>query len=101
MTELPKTSKQALPRPCVMQVVRVSGTIKKAEEEAIKRARVAILRAKNEAGEGATDGLDVILGQPDREAPLGHSKGEGRSVLAGFETDGDEDDPGSDSDGEG
>lgn len=72
MTELPKTSRQALPRPCVMQVVRVSGTIKKAEEEAIKRARVAILRAKKEAGEGATDGLSAILGHPDQEAPLVH-----------------------------
>lgn len=101
MTELPKTSKQALPRPCVMQVVRVCGTIKKAEEEAIKRARVAILRAKSEADEGATDGLGAILGQPDQEAPLGHSEGKGVSVLAGFENDGDEEDPESDSDGEG
>lgn len=33
-------------RPCVIQVVRVSGTIKKAEEEAIRRARAAIKRAR-------------------------------------------------------
>lgn len=39
-----------------MQVVRVSGTIKKAEEEAVRRARGAILRAKREGGEGV-DGL--------------------------------------------
>lgn len=32
-------------QPCVIQVVRVSGTIKKSEEEAIRRARLAILRA--------------------------------------------------------
>lgn len=39
-----------LPRPidqiCVVQVVRVSGTIKKAEEEAIRRARAVIVRAQ-------------------------------------------------------
>ena len=31
---------------CVMQVVRVSGTIKKAEEEAVRRARLSIRRAQ-------------------------------------------------------
>ncbi|KAK4618142.1 Ribonuclease P/MRP protein subunit POP5 [Fulvia fulva] len=39
-----------LPKPidtvCVVQVVRVSGTIKKAEEEAIRRARAVIVRAQ-------------------------------------------------------
>lgn len=44
-----------------MQVVRVSGTIKKAEEEAIRRARDAILKAKREAGEGTLDGLMGLL----------------------------------------
>jgi len=32
-----------------MQVVRVSGTIRKAEEEAIRRARLSIVRAKRVA----------------------------------------------------
>lgn len=41
-TRLPKPVDQ----PCVMQVVRVSGTIKKAEEEAIQRARISIRRAQ-------------------------------------------------------
>ncbi|WPH04775.1 Hypothetical protein R9X50_00767000 [Acrodontium crateriforme] len=49
-----------LPRPverrCVMRIVRVSGTMRKAEEEAIRRARVAIQRAtgvaKGERNEG-------------------------------------------------
>ena len=41
-TRLPKPVDQA----CVMQVVRVSGTIKKAEEEAIRRARMSIRRAQ-------------------------------------------------------
>ena len=77
-----------------MQVVRVSGTIKKAEEEAIRRARVAILKAKKEAGEGATDRLSAILG---------HSETKGVNALAGFENDDDEDEDesGSGSDGDG
>ena len=41
-TRLPKPIDQA----CVMQVVRVSGTIKKSEEEAIRRARLHIRRAQ-------------------------------------------------------
>ena len=32
-----------------MQVVRVSGTVKKAEEEAIRRARLSIRRAQRQA----------------------------------------------------
>lgn len=32
-----------------MQVVRVSGTVKKAEEEAIRRARISIRRAQAQA----------------------------------------------------
>jgi len=35
-----------------MQVVRVSGTIKKAEEEAIRRARLSIVRARRAAANG-------------------------------------------------
>ena len=48
-----------------MQVVRVSGTIKKAEEEAIKRARAAILRAKRENGDESTDTVIGMLDQHD------------------------------------
>ena len=63
MTHLPKTKKQGLEVPCVIQVVRVSGTIKKAEEEAIKRARAAILKAKRDSG--GVDGLLGTLGGND------------------------------------
>ena len=70
MTELPKTSKFAQARSCVMQVVRVSGTIKKAEEEAIRRAKTAILRAKKEAAESATEGLNTILSQSGLDVDL-------------------------------
>lgn len=41
MTKLPK-----LDVPVVVRVVRVSGTIKKAEEEVIRRAKDIIMRAK-------------------------------------------------------
>lgn len=58
-TRLPKPIDQA----CVMQVVRVSGTIRKSEEEAIRRARLHIKRAQRLGGEtglpiAAAAGLD-------------------------------------------
>lgn len=62
MTHLPQLPSQRTPQPCVMQVVRVSGTIRKAEEEVIKRARVAILKARNDSQGGGSGGLDAILG---------------------------------------
>ncbi|KAM0438781.1 hypothetical protein ACHAPT_001540 [Fusarium lateritium] len=37
-------------RPCIFRVVRVSGTIRKAEEEAIRQAKMLILAAKEEPG---------------------------------------------------
>jgi ribonuclease P/MRP protein subunit POP5 len=47
---------------CVFRVVRVSGTIKKAEEEAIRRAREMILKAMREAGETVDSTLDDMFG---------------------------------------
>lgn len=44
-----------------MRVVRVSGTIKKAESEAIRRARGDIARAKR-GDTGVLSGLEEILG---------------------------------------
>ena len=61
-----------------MQVVRVSGTIKKAEEEAIRRARAAILRAKRENGDGSTDDVLGMLSQLDDDDALGLS-GKGKT----------------------
>lgn len=40
-------------RPCIFRVVRVSGTIRKAEEEAIRQARRLILAAKEQAAGAA------------------------------------------------
>lgn len=96
MTHLPKTSKEAQLRPCTMQVVRVSGTVKKAEEEAIRRARAAILRARRESGEGSTDGLLGILGKDDGEAFQG-----GENMTAGSDISDEENEMGVDSDRDG
>lgn len=36
---------------CVFQVVRVSGTVRKVEEEAVRRARDLVTRVRREVGE--------------------------------------------------
>lgn len=67
-----------LPKPldvaCVVQVVRVSGTIRKAEEEAVRRARGVIGRVRRaekgeeDEGEGEGDGdLSMVDGIEDRD----------------------------------
>lgn len=91
MTHLPTASKQSTttPWPCVFQVVRVSGTIRKSEEEAIRRARDAIMRAKRKDEEdgGAMMGLQAILrGSGDEGFGLGR-----KGIGVGIE---DEDDDG-------
>lgn len=76
-----------------MQVVRVSGTIKKAEQEAIRRARLSIQRAQRSAKRTALS--QTALGGSERaieEAPedidddLGFENG-----IEDAEEDGDED----------
>lgn len=47
---------------CVFKVVRVSGTIRKAEEEAIRRARELTIRAKKEMGEQSDATLEKLFG---------------------------------------
>ncbi|KAL4921425.1 Rpp14/Pop5 family-domain-containing protein [Aspergillus aurantiobrunneus] len=46
-----------LMRPCVFRVIRVSGTIRKAEEEAVRRARREIVRLRGAEEEGVLGGL--------------------------------------------
>jgi ribonuclease P/MRP protein subunit POP5 len=46
----------------VFQVVRVSGTIRKAEEEAIRRAREMILKTRREVGEEGDSTLTALFG---------------------------------------
>ncbi|CAC9889786.1 unnamed protein product [Aureobasidium pullulans] len=60
VTRLPKPIDQN----CVIQVVRVSGTIRKAEEEAIRRAKAAIIRV-TARDNGAEFILDKMLGKDD------------------------------------
>ncbi|KAK3621099.1 RNA-binding protein pop5 [Elasticomyces elasticus] len=52
-------------QPCVIQVVRVSGTIRKSEEEAIRRARLSIRQAEAAAksSNAATAGLAAATPQ--------------------------------------
>ncbi len=52
---------------CIFRVVRVSGTIRKAEEEAIRRAREMILRAKRSMGDKSGEALEAILGKPNNK----------------------------------
>lgn len=50
---------------CVVRVVRVSGTIRKSEEEVLRRARREIVRAKREGRGGEKEDeavLDGLLG---------------------------------------
>ena len=52
----------------MFRVVRVSGTIKKAEEEAIQRARQLILKARREMGEQSDSTLDSIFWKGEKHA---------------------------------
>ncbi|MCJ1305830.1 hypothetical protein MMC08_008647 [Hypocenomyce scalaris] len=90
ITQLPKASRNAQPRPCVLQVVRVSGTIKKAEEETIRRARVAILKAKRSTANGVVDGLEAILDDPGKGR--GRDGNEENTTMGIEDDDEDEDD---------
>ncbi|KAI0459506.1 Rpp14 family protein [Xylaria acuta] len=67
-------------KPCVFRVVRVSGTIRKAEEEAIRRARKLIFEAKGGQPAKVSDPLRNIFStsnRPKREAATRHpSEGE-------------------------
>jgi ribonuclease P/MRP protein subunit POP5 len=57
VTRLPKPHNT----PCVFQVVRVSGTIRKSEEEAIKRARETVRRAQNELEAGTSAAFNALM----------------------------------------
>ncbi|KAL8722138.1 MAG: hypothetical protein Q9225_001331 [Loekoesia sp. 1 TL-2023] len=90
MTHLPELSRQSTLQPCVMQVVRVSGTIRKAEEEVIRRARSAILKARTEGHDGDSSALNAILGSA-REDVEPKQLGKLDNLITGIE-DEDEDD---------
>jgi ribonuclease P/MRP protein subunit POP5 len=63
--------------PCVIQVVRVSGTIRKAEEEAIRRARLQIRLAQRTTGGEANAAVKAVDDVVDGEGDL--------AMLSGIE----------------
>ncbi|KAI1093050.1 Rpp14 family protein [Rostrohypoxylon terebratum] len=54
-------------KPCVFRVVHVSGTMRKVEEEAIRRARALIFAAQNDHNEKTDDPLSNIFGNPEQQ----------------------------------
>ncbi|KAI9870547.1 MAG: hypothetical protein M1830_004111 [Pleopsidium flavum] len=91
LSKLPKSSNKYGVQACVFQVVRVSGTIRKAEEEAIRRARATILKAKKETAERVGSGLDALLGEGDEEQrDPNESLGNSLGAESGVENNDDE-----------
>jgi ribonuclease P/MRP protein subunit POP5 len=72
---------------CVFRVVRVSGTIRKAEEEAIRRARELILKARREVSEQSKSTLESIFGKGED-----HAGGPTKDILQVDREDSDEED---------
>lgn len=81
VSELPPQRRGGTGVPCVVRVVRVSGTIRKAEEELIRRAKRDVVRAKM-----MQDGRDVLV-----RTPLVEQVGEVGTIedLSGEEDDSD------------
>ncbi|KAJ5770145.1 uncharacterized protein N7511_002196 [Penicillium nucicola] len=74
-------------RGCVFRVIRVSGTMRKAEEEAIRRARREIVRVKDAEERGVLGGLvggvGDVLGRVDMDVDV--DVGVGVGDLSGSE----------------
>lgn len=81
VTELPPQRRGGAGTPCVVRVVRVSGTIRKAEEELIRRAKRDVVRARM-----VQDGKSVPV-----RVPLAERAGEVDTIedLSGEEGDSD------------
>lgn len=92
LNRLPKVTNQYGERPCVFQVVRVSGTIRKAEEEAIRRARATILKAQKDAAEGAGSGLEAMIGPPEGQQQNTKEFREHEDAMMDIEDEDDDDD---------
>ena len=90
-TKLPPGAK-----PCVMRVVRVSGTIRKAEEEAIRRARDSAFRAQQALNSVSAVGIpDVDMEDAAIISLRGPRAGLPAAVKAEVLIDGSDDDGGS------
>ncbi|PLB47518.1 hypothetical protein P170DRAFT_385256 [Aspergillus steynii IBT 23096] len=80
----------ALTRPCVFRVIRVSGTMRKAEEEAIRRARKEIVRLR-EAEEVGVLG-DLVGGLAEGGAGVVEDEGDNGEEVVDVDMDSDDDD---------
>ena len=69
----------------------MSGTIRKAEEEAIRRARATILKAQRDAAEGAESGLEAMFGQAEGQMENTKEWRDQGDAMIGIEDDDDED----------
>jgi ribonuclease P/MRP protein subunit POP5 len=85
---------------CVFRVVRVSGTIRKAEEESIRRARELILKTRWEIGENSDSTLDHIFGGVEGEGNTEAEIGKEKNVLMVDRSDSEEEEERTD-DGDG
>ena len=77
-------------RGCVIRVMRVSGTIRKVEEEAVRRARREIVRVKMEMLEGGEGGAASLGGAEGVRERVGEEEG-GIEDLGEDDEDEDED----------
>ncbi len=68
MTQLPGAGRQEQGPDCVIRVVRTSGTIRKSEEELIRKARGEVTRARRAQGEGESDVLAKLIGGTEHVA---------------------------------
>lgn len=75
--------------PCVIRVVRVSGTIRKSEEELLRRARAEIVRAKREGTSPGTEQgervLEGLFGEKRTGKDNRRGTAQGASLLVGGE----------------
>jgi ribonuclease P/MRP protein subunit POP5 len=81
---------------CVFKVVRVSGTIKKSQEEVIRRAREMIVKTRREMGEQSDSALSSIFGKG-----VDHAKADSttKDILMVDRSDSERDEDRSDEDG--
>lgn len=91
MNELPAPRKGDSGRKCVLQVVRVSGTIRKSEDELLRRAKAHVVGAK--LAEEAHDfgALERVLEEPQRGSRKGQQPGLSDDFEDGIEDASEED----------
>jgi ribonuclease P/MRP protein subunit POP5 len=94
INELPGPRRGESGKPCVIQVVRVSGTIRKSEEELLRRAKRDLVRAKDEEN----DLGDSILGKALGGGGTAMVPASGGPAYASIEDPDDPDDMDEDSD---